>query len=82
MLIMEKGLSSGSMIVSYLHNILTGGTTYAADYPHSDRSTTLFLDFHIEQMKRSRVPDYKLIGDAAAYSTFWAPFNASALDNW
>ena len=84
MLIMEKELtlSGGVGIVNYSHNILTGGTTYAADYPHSDRSTTLFLDFHIEQMKRSRVPDYKLIGDAAAYSTFWAPFNASALDNW
>ena len=77
MLVMERMLIQDFAQVNYNHNVLTGAaTTYAAEYPHKDQSTTIFLDFHVEQMKRSIVPDQKL--DSSAYkTTFWDPYN-----NW
>ena len=64
--------------ISYSHNILTGAKAItAADYPHSDRSSVIFLDWHVVQMKRSKVPDQKINSSGtyeAAYTTFWAPF--------
>ena len=84
MLVMERYLSGNGATISYSHNRYTGASAgYAADYPHSDQSTALFFDFHVQQMKRSRVLDYKLNGNAAAYCTFWNPFTADpARNNW
>ena len=84
MLVMEQRLKQNAVTISYSHNIYTGGSKdYAADYPHSDQSTALFFDFHVQQMKRSRIPDYKLNGDTAAYCTFWNPFTADPTrNNW
>ena len=84
MLVMEQLLRQNAATISYSHNIYTGGSKdYAADYPHNDQSTVLFFDFHVQQEKRSRVPDYKLTGDAAAYCTFWNPFTTDpARNNW
>ena len=73
-------------VVSYNHNILTGSpATYAADYPHSDRSSVIFLDWHVSQMKRSKVPDQKIDSKGtkeAAHTSFWAPFRTNPSNFW
>ena len=73
-------------IVSYTHNILTGASaTNAVDYPHNDSTTVVFLDWHVQQMKRSKIPDQKIDSKGekeAAYTTFWAPFRATASNYW
>ena len=78
-------------IITYTHNVLTGSaSTYAADYPHSDKSTIIFLDFHIDQLKRSKIPDQKINSSGAneaAYTSFWDPFrtlraNKLPSNNW
>ena len=61
--------------------------TYAADYPHNDRNTIIFLDWHVTQMKRSSIPDQKLRPSGgsqteAAYTTFWSPFRVKVDNNW
>ena len=75
-------------IMRYDHNLYTGGNkTYAADYPHNDRNTIIFLDWHVTQMKRSSIPDQKLRPSGgsqteAAYTTFWSPFRVKVDNNW
>ena len=65
-------------IITYTHNVQTGSkSTNAADYPHNDRSTIIFLDFHIAQLKRGKIPDQKIDSRGtyeAAYTSFWDPF--------
>ena len=72
--------------VSYSHNVLTGSSsTYAVDYPHNDSTTVIFLDWHVVQMKRSRIPDQKINGSGvkeAAYTSFWDPFRANPYNGW
>ena len=83
MLVMERTLRVDNPMINYYCNVLTGSdSTYAADFPHKDQSTTIFLDFHVEQMKRSRVPDQK-VNDKAWKTTFWAPFTTDpTYNNW
>ena len=73
-------------VTRYDHNILTGGNaTYAADYPHNDRTSVVFLDWHVEQLKRSKIPDQKLRPSGAleaADTTFWNPFRANPNNEW
>ena len=86
MLTMEKYKTG--YVVSYIHNIYTSGNAeYAADYPHNDRNSVLFLDWHVDQLKRSKVPDQKLRPGGggqteAAYTTFWSPFRVNAANDW
>ena len=83
MLVMERTLRVDNPMINYYCNVLTGSdSTYAADFPHKDQSTMIFLDFHVEQMKRSRVPDQK-VNDKAWKTTFWAPFTTDpTYNNW
>lgn len=83
MLIMERYLQYISVTINFSHNIYTGASKdYAADYPHSDQSTVLFFDFHVQQMKRNRVPDAKLDSNARLTS-FWRFFTTDpAGNNW
>ncbi|MBR2873908.1 MAG: hypothetical protein IKB99_10470, partial [Lentisphaeria bacterium] len=78
-------------IISYTHNVKTGSAaTYAADYPHNDKSTIVFMDFHVAQLKSSKIPDQKLVSSGAneaAYTSFWDPFrtlraNKLPSNNW
>ena len=73
-------------VITYSHNIHTGASsTYAADYPHNDRTSVIFLDWHVQQLKRSKIPDQKVSSSGkteAAYTTFWAPFRATASNYW
>ena len=86
MVTMEKYKTG--FIVRYDHNIQTGGNkTYAADYPHSDKNTIIFLDGHVAQLKRSAIPDQKLRPSGgkqteAAYTTFWSPFRLKVANDW
>jgi prepilin-type N-terminal cleavage/methylation domain-containing protein/prepilin-type processing-associated H-X9-DG protein len=76
MLTMEKYKTG--YIISYTHNVKTGSaSTNAADYPHNDKSTIVFMDFHVAQLKSSKIPDQKLVSSGAneaAYTSFWDPF--------
>jgi len=83
MLVMERTLIVDTPLINYYCNVLTGSdSTYAADFPHKDQSTTIFLDFHVEQMKRSSVPDQKL-NSKAWKTTFWDPFTTDpTYNNW
>jgi prepilin-type processing-associated H-X9-DG protein len=78
-------------IISYTHNVKTGASsTNAADYPHNDKSTIVFMDFHVAQLKSSKIPDQKLVSSGAneaAYTSFWDPFrtlraNKLPSNNW
>ena len=73
-------------IVSYSHNILTGSSAeYAADYPHNDSNTIIFLDWHVQQLKRNKVPDQQLRPSGAteaAKTTFWGVFRPYPNNEW
>ena len=64
--------------ISHSHNVKTGaGAVNAADYPHNGKSTIIFMDFHVAQLKSSKIPDQKLVSSGAneaAYTSFWDPF--------
>ena len=86
MVAMEKYKTS--YIIRYDHNVATGGNaTYAANYVHQGKSTIIFLDWHVAQLRSSKIPDQKLVGSGAneaAYTSFWCPFRSSKLpsNNW
>jgi len=90
-LIMEKyqaetNDSGNGYTVSYCHNIQTGGAaSYAASYHHSGKSSVLFLDFHVDQLSASKIPDQMLRSggpEEAAKTSFWAVFRANPNNNW
>ena len=84
MVAMEK--YKASYIIRYDHNILTGGSsTYAADYVHDQKSTIVFMDWHVAQLKNSKIPDQKLRSSGtkeAARTSFWNPFRTNPNNDW
>ena len=84
MVAMEKYKTS--YIIRYDHNVQTGGNaTYAANYVHSQKSTVIFMDWHVAQLKNSKIPDQKLRSSGAreaARTTFWNPFRTSPNNEW
>ena len=72
-LLLEKyaAKSCTGFVVSYTPNPLTTTTrTYCMEFPHNDNASVLFLDGHVEHIKRSRVPDNN-IDSTAWQSSFW-----------
>ena len=84
-LLMEKYLESGcnGFVVSYSHNPRTASSRiYCAEYIHNDSSSVLFLDWHVEHVKRSRIPD-NAIDSTASQSSFWRIFETGNYhDRW
>ena len=83
--LMEKYVAKNvtGNVVSYSHNPFTASSkTYCAEYPHNDNSTVLFLDWHVEHVKRARVPDQE-VNSAAWTSSFWRVFETGNYhDDW
>lgn len=72
-LLLEKFAKKGctGYRVNYCHNYLTTTDhTYCAEFPHNDTTSVLFLDWHVEHVKRARIPDQSIDSNAAA-SSFW-----------
>ena len=84
-LLLEKYVAKSCVghIINYVHNPLTAASrTNCAEFPHNDRTSVLFLDWHVEHVKRSRIPDQSIDSTASA-SSFWRAREEGAYhDRW
>ena len=82
MLVMEKNhLKAGSIISS---NSMTTDTEERMEFPHNGKtqSSVIFLDHHVELMRRGKVPD-SAVSNTANNTCFWNPFSTDpAAGQW
>jgi len=80
MLTMEKTVATDH----YIKSNSTSDDKLRMVFPHRGKtlSSVTFLDFHVEQMKKGKVPD-GAISDTAANTCFWNPFSTDpAAGQW
>ena len=79
---MEKNhLKAGSIISS---NSMTTDTEERMEFPHNGKtqSSVIFLDHHVELMRRGKVPD-SAVSNTANNTCFWNPFSTDpAAGQW
>ena len=81
MLTMEKNLQAGSIIDP---NSMASKSEERMAFPHRGNtlSSVIFLDFHVEQMKKGKVPD-SAVSSTANNTCFWNPFSTDpAAGQW